>query len=122
MESNIQHDQTKLQMNVSKEADAEFMRLLEKEEPERYAGLMKNMRRDNPTLRMSEDQALTNFMLGLPTGQYCFRVIAGPPAPEPISVNEKHAQTRKDRASLKKRIRQARAMRSKSSATYSISR
>jgi hypothetical protein len=30
-------------MNVSKEADAEFMRLLKKEYPKRYASLFKNM-------------------------------------------------------------------------------
>ena len=77
MESNIQHAQTKMQMNVSKEADAEFMRLLESEDPERYANLMRNIRRDNPDVRMSEDQALTNFMLGLPTGQWRFAVVAG---------------------------------------------
>ena len=32
-------------MNVSKEADAEFMRLLQKEDPKRYANLIKNMTR-----------------------------------------------------------------------------
>jgi hypothetical protein len=31
-------------MNVSPEADAEFMRLLEKEDPKRYANLIRNMR------------------------------------------------------------------------------
>jgi hypothetical protein len=77
MESNIQHAQTKMQMNVSKEADAEFMRLLESEDPERYANLMRNLRRDNPDVRISEDHALTNFMLGLPTGQWRFAVVAG---------------------------------------------
>jgi hypothetical protein len=77
MESNIQHAQTKMQMNVSKEGNAEFMRLLESEDPERYANLMRNIRRDNPDVRMSEDQALTNFMLGLPTGQWRFAVVAG---------------------------------------------
>jgi hypothetical protein len=30
---------------------------------------------------MSEDQALTNFMLGLPTGQYRFAIFAGRGAP-----------------------------------------
>ncbi len=32
-------------MNVSKEADAEFMRLLERDDPKRYENLVKNMRR-----------------------------------------------------------------------------
>jgi hypothetical protein len=77
MESNIQHAQTKMQMNVSKEADAEFMCLLESEEPERYANLMRNIRRDNPNECMSEDHALANFMLGLPTAQWRFAVVAG---------------------------------------------
>ena len=61
-------------LNAATAADAEFMQMLEKEDPERYARLMKNIRRTNPTLRMSEDQALTNFMLGLPTGQWRFRL------------------------------------------------
>jgi hypothetical protein len=77
MESNIQHAQTKMQMNVSKKADAEFMCLLESEDPARHANLMRNIRRDNPNVRLSEDQALTNFMLGLPTAQWRFAVVAG---------------------------------------------
>jgi hypothetical protein len=81
MESNIQHDQTKMQMNVSGEADAEFMRLLESEDPKRYARLMQNIRRDNPSTSMSEHQALANWQLGLPTGQWRFTVIAGDLAP-----------------------------------------
>ncbi len=63
-------------MNVSKESDAEFMRLLQKEDPERYARLMVDIRRDNPST-MSEEQALTNFMLGLSTGPYRFAVVEG---------------------------------------------
>ncbi len=81
MESNIQHDQTKMQTNVSREADAEFMRLLESEDPKRFARLMQNVRRDNPDSAMPEHQALTNWMLGLPTGQWRFGVVAGQLAP-----------------------------------------
>ena len=77
MESNIQHAQTKMQMNVSKEADAEFLRLLESEDPERYANLMRNIRRDSPNVGMSEGQALANFLLGLPTAQWRFAVVGG---------------------------------------------
>lgn len=68
-------------MNVSKEADAEFMRLLEHEDPERHARLQKNMRRDNPNAGMTEEQALTNFMLGLPIGRFRLAVVAGKEAP-----------------------------------------
>jgi hypothetical protein len=70
-----------MQMNVSKEADAEFVRLLENEDPKRYDNLSTNLRRDNPDTYMSEHQALTNWMLGLPTGQWRFAVIAGELAP-----------------------------------------
>lgn len=42
-------------MNVSKEADAEFMRLLAKEDPQRYANLTKNMRRSVVTVKTDED-------------------------------------------------------------------
>lgn len=66
-----------MQMNVSKEADAEFMRLLESEDPKRCANFTKNLRRDNPDTNMSEHQALTNWMLGLPTGQWRFDSVAG---------------------------------------------
>lgn len=81
------------QMNVSETADREFIATLEREDPPRYERLMKNIRHDNPGMGMREDQALTNFMLGLPTGQYRFAVIAGPPAPEPVelSVREESA-------------------------------
>jgi len=41
------------------------MRLLEKENPKRFANLMKNTRQDRPNSQMSEEQALTNFMIGL---------------------------------------------------------
>ena len=68
-------------MNVSKEADAEFLRALEREDPERYARLLRNMRRDDPNAGMTEDQALTNFMLGLTTGRFRFAVVAGDGAP-----------------------------------------
>jgi hypothetical protein len=78
---NVQHDQTKIQMNVSREADAEFMRQLESEDPKRFASLMQNVRRHNPSAAMSEHQALTNWMLGLPTGQWHFGVVAGHLAP-----------------------------------------
>jgi hypothetical protein len=86
MEAIAPNEEAKLVSNVSKEADAEFMRLLEKDQPTRYDRLMRNMRRDNPTARMSEDQALTNFMVGLPTGQHRFGVVAGQPAPEPTQA------------------------------------
>ena len=69
--------------NVSPEANAEFMRLLENEDPKRYEILMRNIPRGE---RMTEDQALTNFMLGLPTGQWRFEVIAGKPAPTHITL------------------------------------
>jgi hypothetical protein len=75
-------------MNVSKEADTEFMRALEREDPERCARLQKNMRRDDPNAGMREDQALTNFMLGLPTGSLRFAVVAGSGAP--VSAERKN--------------------------------
>jgi hypothetical protein len=70
-------------LNVSKQADAEFKRLLETEDRERYARMMKNIRKDQPNVSMSEDQALANFMLGRPTGQWRFKIIAGK---EPLPV------------------------------------
>jgi hypothetical protein len=72
--------------NVSKQADAEFMRLLEIEDPGRHRRLMANIRKDSPNAGMTEAQALTNFMLGLPTGNLRFEVIAGRPAPQPIAL------------------------------------
>jgi len=79
--------------NVSPEADAEFVRLLQKEDSKRYEILMRNMRADVPNVRMSEHQALTNFMLGLPTGQWRFEIIAGitkkNPAPVPVNFEPK---------------------------------
>ena len=76
-------------MNVSREADAEFMRPLEREDLERYARLLRNMRRDSPNAGMDESQALTNFMLGLPTGSFRFAVVAGNGAP--VSPERKNA-------------------------------
>jgi hypothetical protein len=38
-------DKNVVSMNVSEEADAEFVRLLQKEDPDRYARLQTNMRR-----------------------------------------------------------------------------
>jgi hypothetical protein len=73
-------------MNISKEADAEFLRLLKNEDSKRYENLMRNIPRGE---RMDEDQALTNFMLGLPTGQHRFMVIAGIPAPLALEVDRK---------------------------------
>ena len=64
-------------MNVSRQADAEFMRVLETEDLRRYDNLMRNIREDAPNIRMSEEQALTNFQLGLPTGQHRFAIVAG---------------------------------------------
>lgn len=78
-------------MNVGKEADDEFLRLLEKEFPGRHEKLMATIRKANPSdsaVRMTEDQALTNFGLGLPTGQYRFTVIAGKPAPPPLGERD----------------------------------
>lgn len=104
------NEKTKLQINVSKEADAEFMRLLKTEDPGRYARLMKNIRKDDPGVNMSEDQALTNFMLGLPTGGFRFRVIAGSPAPEPINPAPKdgHRQAGRPKLRLSKTAKKAR--------------
>jgi hypothetical protein len=63
-------------MNVSQTADTEFMRLLKIEDPERYERLIKNIRQDAPG-PMSEDDALSSFQLGMPTGQHKFAVFAG---------------------------------------------
>lgn len=99
-------------MNVSQTADIEFMRLLEKEEPKRFASLMKNTRQDKPNSQMSEEQALTNFMLGYPTGQYRFEIVAGitakNPAPTPIKIESGVAERRRV---TQKRIKQARVAR-----------
>jgi len=84
-------------MNVSAPADAEFVRLLESEDPERYARLQKNIRADLPNSSMPEDQALTNFMLGFPTGQHRFAVVAGGAAPEPINRIESVRHSRRTR-------------------------
>src|SRR5579862_6541982 len=49
--------------------------------------MMKNIRKDQPNVNMSEDQALTNFLLGRPTGQWRFTIIAGKrPLPELQSI------------------------------------
>jgi hypothetical protein len=93
-------------LNVSEAADAEFLRLLENADPDRHARLMKNMRRDNPDARMTEDQALTNFMLGLPTGQFRFEVVAGSPAPEPV---RQEARITERLRFTRRRVKQARA-------------
>lgn len=61
-------------MNVSQQADAAFMESLKTENRERYARLVKNIRRDSPLAAMDESQALTNFKLGLPTGGFSFAV------------------------------------------------
>lgn len=106
-------------MNVSKTASREFMQALEREDPERYNRLTKNIRRDSPNFAMTESQALTNFMLGLPTGGFRFQVVAGRDVPEQIARAEA-LETRAAKARLKTRIRQARAMRRRVSATYSI--
>lgn len=97
-------------MNVSPEADAGFMSELAQEDPKRHAALARNIRADRPlgSQRMSEDQALTNFMLGLPTGQYRFAVIAGAPAPEPRAA-EPHLSAYRKRVKLAKMGRAARA-------------
>lgn len=74
-------------MNVSKEADSAFIEALKVEDPSRHSRLLKNMRRDSPSLGMDESQALTNFTLGLPTGGFCFAVVAGKPI-EPVRAAE----------------------------------
>jgi hypothetical protein len=74
--------------NVSAAADAEFMRLLEKEDPRRYERLIRNVRQQNPVIRMSEDQAAANFILGLPTGQHRFVIVAGKNQP----ISEERSQ------------------------------
>jgi hypothetical protein len=74
--------------NVAREADVEFLRFLKNEDSKRYESLMRNMRREQPTSRLPEEQALTNFMLGLPTGQWRFEIIAGDPAPLPATLPE----------------------------------
>jgi hypothetical protein len=68
-------------MNVTREADAQFIRLLEHEDPERYARLQGNVRKDSPNAGMTEEQALTNFMLGMPTAGFYFAIVAGTGAP-----------------------------------------
>ena len=68
-------------MNVSREADAEFMRLLQHEHPERYARLHRNMRKDSPNAGMTEEQAISNFILGLSTAGFHFAIVAGRGAP-----------------------------------------
>ena len=74
-------------MNVSLNADREFITALEQADPPRHDRLMRSIRRANPGMSMPEDQALTNFMLGLPTAQYRFAIIAGPGAPlDPLRV------------------------------------
>lgn len=68
-------------MNVSREADTEFTRLMQHEDSERYARLNRNMRKDSPNAGMTEEQAISNFIPGLPTGSFRFAVIAGRGAP-----------------------------------------
>ena len=106
-------------MNVSRQADAEFMRLLETEDPKRYDNLMRNIRKDSPDVRMTEEQALTNFHLGLPTGQHRFVIVAGKEyVPEKMqpSVEGRASSARKLRA----RIKQARAARSRTRSAQGI--
>jgi hypothetical protein len=80
-------------MNVSPEADMDFMCRLRTTDPTRYKRLMREIRRD--TAGMGEGQALTNYVLGLRTGQYRFEVIAGKPAPLPVEVKPKARSVRK---------------------------
>lgn len=107
--------------NVSKQADREFMQALEREDPDRYNRLMRNLRRDSPNFAMTESQALTNFMVGLPTGGFRFQIVAGGKAPDQIADAEA-LETRAAKARLKTRIRQARAMRRRVSANLLDSR
>ena len=94
-------------MYVSKLADMEFMAALKKEDPKRYEALIKNIRRDNPSGSLSEEQALTNFLLGMPTSQFQFEVIAGKPILPVTIVFDANAA---DRNNLRIRQKQARAM------------
>jgi hypothetical protein len=96
--------------NVSRTADAEFLRLLKNEDPKRYEHLMRNMRREQPASRLPEDQALTNFMLGRSTGQWRFEIIAGDPAPVPVEVDSGAAERRRN---TQMRIKQARTARAR---------
>lgn len=98
--------------NVSKQADDEFMHELEASDPARFRNLVRNIRADMPASaqRISEEQALTNFMLGLPTGQWRFRVVAGRPAPQAV-VDFQGFKAAEARRKLQTRIKQARAAR-----------
>jgi hypothetical protein len=114
-------------MNVSQDADREFMAALEREDSARYERLMKNIRRDSPGMSMPADQALTNYMLGLPTSQHRFAVIAGPGAPpDPLRARVDDAQYRRTgesfaaREKLRKRTKQANTMRRLSRTAKSV--
>ncbi len=105
-------------MNVSREADEEFMRLLEIEDPKRCENLRKSIRRSSGCVA-DVDQALTNLMLGLPTLGHNFEVIAGPPAPSPMEPSvtrpkkggrpRKYKTAKARKRALRERVRQCRA-------------
>lgn len=66
-------------MNVNKEADCVFMEALKAEDPTRFDRLLKHIRRDSPSAAIDELQAITNFVLGLPTAGFKFAVYQRPP-------------------------------------------
>ena len=66
-------------MNVSKQSDYAFMEALKAEAPARFDRLLKHIRRDSPSAAMGETQAITNFVLGLPTAGFKFAVYERPP-------------------------------------------
>jgi len=68
-------------VNVSREADREFMGALSVEGPQRSTRLMANVRKDSPASGIDESQALINFILGLPTAGFHFTIVAGTGAP-----------------------------------------
>jgi hypothetical protein len=79
-------------MNVSKAADAAFIEALRTEDPARNENLNKNMRLAGAVQSMSEDQALTNFLIGYPTGQWKFEIVAGLHASDNDSPNDPECQ------------------------------
>jgi hypothetical protein len=103
-------------LNVNKEADAEFMHELEKQDSKRYYNLVRNIQRHNPN-DISESQAITNFMLGLPTARFRFAVVAGAPVLPAAVISDPNAVKRRN---LRKRQKQAKVMRSRVEKTVSV--
>jgi hypothetical protein len=114
-------------MNVSVTADAEFMQLLEKEDPKRYVALQKNIRRGRPSnneqlvmLTYSDCCAACGQPLGPvrwtvrdTSGAWCSKTCRdGVAEPETTGVA---------RRNLRKRTKQAKTMRGLSKAAKSAS-